>query len=279
MAEERKVRMIEKKIRNFDIHKICNSGQCFRIDRIGEDTYGLVAFGEYLEIGQEGDRLSFSCTEAAFENRWSSYFDLDTDYGDIEGRVDKTDAYLTAAVRCGSGMRILRQDLWEVIVSFIISQQNNIPRIRKCVEALCRNFGEKKENFRGEEYYTFPTAEVLAGHKLEDFSVCSLGYRAKYIWKTAEMVADGEVALDEIEKMDYASARAELMKLCGVGIKVAECICLFALHHVDAFPIDTHIKSMLERHYPEGFPFERYRGIAGILQQYGFYYELWGTDT
>lgn len=268
--------MIKKRIRNFDIHKICNSGQCFRMNLLGENTYGLVAFGEYLEIGQTGDEISFTCTESAFENRWSVYFDMDTDYGAIEKTVDEADAYLTAAVRCGSGLRILRQDLWEVIVSFIISQQNNIPRIKKCVGSLCRNFGERRENFRGEEYYTFPTAEALAGHKLEDFAVCSLGYRAKYIWKTAGMIAGGEVSLDEIEKMDYEAAREELMKLCGVGIKVAECICLFALHHVDAFPVDTHIKDMLENHYPEGFPFERYRGVAGILQQYGFYYELWG---
>lgn len=270
--------MIKRRIQYFDIHKICNSGQCFRMNPVGENRYGLIASGEYLEIVQEGNEISFSCTESEFENRWRSYFDLDTDYGAIEKAVDKTDAYLTAAVRCGSGMRILRQDLWEVIVSFIISQQNNIPRIKKCVESLCRNFGEKRENFQGEEYDTFPSADVLAGHELADFSVCSLGYRAKYIWKTARMIADGEVSLTEIEKMDYEAAKAELMKLCGVGIKVAECICLFALHHVDAFPIDTHIKDMLEKHYPKGFPFERYRGIAGILQQYGFYYELWGND-
>lgn len=269
--------MIKKNIEYFAIHKICNSGQCFRMNPVGDGRYGVVAFGEYLEIGQEGDEVSFFCSEEAFEKRWREYFDLDTDYGEIERRVDQTDAYLTEAVRCGSGMRILRQELWEVIVSFIISQQNNIPRIKKCVEALCQSFGEKRENFRGEEYYTFPEAAALAGRKLEDFSVCSLGYRAKYIRKTAEMIADGTVSLDRIRKMDHEEARTELMRLCGVGIKVAECICLFALHHVDAFPIDTHIRDMLEHHYPAGFPFERYQGIAGILQQYGFYYELWGS--
>lgn len=268
--------MIKKRIKNFDIHKICNSGQCFRLIPIGGNRYSLIAFGEYLEVEQEGGEVSFSCTEQEFEDRWSAYFDPDTDYGAIELSVDASDAYLTEAVRCGSGMRILRQDLWEVIVSFIISQQNNIPRIRKCVDALCRNFGGRRVNFRGDEYHTFPAAEELARHPLEDFSVCSLGYRAKYIWKTAQMVSGGEVSLSEIGKMDYETARAELMKLCGVGIKVAECICLFALHHVDAFPIDTHIQDMLANHYPEGFPFERYRGYAGILQQYGFYYELWG---
>lgn len=268
--------MIKKNIEYFDIHKICNSGQCFRMNPVGEGRYGVVAFGEYLEIGQEGNAVTFSCSGEEFAERWRDYFDLDTDYGEIERRVDKKDAYLTAAVQCGSGMRILQQELWEVIVSFIISQQNNIPRIKKCVESLCRNFGEKRENFRGEAYYTFPEAEVLAGHALEDFSVCSLGYRAKYIRKTAQMVADGTVSLERIRELEYEEARTELMRLCGVGIKVAECICLFALHHVDAFPIDTHIKDMLEHHYPKGFPFERYQGIAGILQQYGFYYELWG---
>lgn len=266
--------MIRKKIRDFDIHKICNSGQCFRMHPVDGNRYRLVAYGEYLEITQEGNNVSFSCTEEEFASRWREYFDLDTDYGAIVESVDEADAYLNAAVQCGAGMRILRQELWEVIISFIISQQNNIPRIRKCVEALCLHFGEKRTTPEGIEYHTFPTPEALAGCSQEELGSCGLGYRAKYIRNTACMIADGRVSLEMIGQMDYEAARAELMKLCGVGIKVAECICLFALHHVDAFPVDTHIKDMLENHYPDGFPFDRYQGFAGILQQYAFYYEL-----
>ena len=270
--------MIKRKIPAFDLHKICNSGQCFRMKPLGENRYGLTAFGEYLEMEQEGEVISFSFFGEEFSRRWEDYFDLYTDYEKMVHAVDQEDIYLTAAVRCGQGMRILRQELWEVIVSFIISQQNNIPRIRKCVESLCIQFGEEKEDFRGEKYYVFPTADVLARKNLEDFAICSLGYRAKYIWNTAKMVADGTVSLSELAGMEYEAARTELMKLSGVGIKVAECICLFALHHVDAFPIDTHIRDMLTIHYPEGFPFERYQGYAGVLQQYAFYYELCGAE-
>lgn len=144
------------------------------------------------------------------------------------------------------------------------------------METLCRSYGEQRVNLRGETYYTFPGPERLAIVSEEELRGCNLGYRAKYISKSAEMVVSGVVDLKEIAGMEYSAAKAELMKLCGVGIKVAECICLFALHHIEAFPVDTHIQDMLRENYPDGFPFERYRGFAGVMQQYAFYYELWG---
>ncbi|MCI8814441.1 MAG: 8-oxoguanine DNA glycosylase, partial [Lachnospiraceae bacterium] len=182
-----------------------------------------------------------------------------------------------AAARLGGGIRILRQELWEMIVTFIISQRNNIPRIRKCVAALCREFGEKGVDFRGKVYDMFPTPLALAQASEETLRGCGLGYRAPYIQKTARMVRDGQVNLDDLFSMDYAGAKVQLLKLCGVGEKVADCISLFALHNIEAFPVDTHIQDTLKR-YPDGFPFERYAGFAGILQQYAFYYELFGTE-
>ena len=268
--------MIKKKIPYFDLGKISNSGQCFRLGKRGEERFVLTAKDRYLEMEQRGETVCFFCEREEFEDIWEDYFDLNADYGQIEKSVDPRDSYLSQAVQYASGVRILRQDLWETVVSFIISQQNHIPRIRKCVETLCRNYGEQKENFRGEAFYTFPKPEILANVSEEELRGCNLGYRAKYIRKSAEMAAAGEVNLKQIAGMDYSAAKEELMKLCGVGIKVAECICLFALHHIEAFPVDTHIQDMLRENYPNGFPFERYQGFAGVMQQYAFYYELWG---
>lgn len=273
--------MIKKQMIDFDLDKISRSGQCFRMDQIrGEEgKYAIIAFGRYLKIEQIKEEVNsyfFSCLEEEWETIWKTYFDYETNYGRIYQKVDNKDAYMREAVLFGSGIRILRQDLFETIICFIISQQNNIPRIKKCVENLCRNFGEKKQNFKEEDYYTFPTPEKLSTLTLEDMKSCGLGYRDKYILKTAQMIKDKEVDLNMLPGMGYEESKKELLKLCGVGIKVAECICLFALHHVDAFPIDTHIQAVLCCHYPEGFPFERYKGFAGILQQYAFYYDIYG---
>lgn len=266
--------MTEQVLADFDIGQIARSGQCFRFRPLAEGRYALVAGGRYIEIVQRGQMVGFDCTEAEFETMWRPYFDLDADYGHYKQAVAKRDAYLQAAVHVGSGLRILRQELWETIVCFIISQQNHIGRITKCVENLCTLFGETCYNKHGEVYHAFPTAERLAGCTAEDLAPIRLGYRAKYIAAAARQVAAGEVDLDAVRGMKYTAARAELMRLTGVGVKVAECICLFALHHIDAFPVDTHIRQMLDAHYPKGFPMRRYKGFAGVMQQYAFYYEL-----
>nr|MBP9530565.1 DNA-3-methyladenine glycosylase 2 family protein [Blautia sp.] len=125
------------------------------------------------------------------------------------------------------------------------------------------------------EYYAFPTVEALSQATEEELRGCGLGYRAKYIAVTARTIASGQISLEKIYDMRYPQAKKELMKLCGVGEKVAECICLFALHHMDAFPIDTHIRQVMDVHYKRGFPNRRYRGMRGIMQQYIFYYDLY----
>ena len=270
-----------KRIKNFDIGQISRSGQCFRLNPAGGGEGGEASAGEYrllaadraLYLRQNGEEIWFSCEEEEWESYWRAYFDWDTDYGAFQAAVDPEDAYMTAACRAGSGIRILRQPLWETIVSFIISQQNNIPRIKGCIEAVCGRFGEEKTDCRGQAYRTFPDAHRLAALSLEDLAPCRLGYRARYILSTARMAAEGEIDLDAVSRLSYGEAKAELMRLTGVGNKVADCICLFALHHIEAFPVDTHIAAMLREHYPQGFPFARYEGFAGVLQQYGFYYE------
>lgn len=266
--------MTERTIPDFDLDQIARSGQCFRFRPLGERHYALVAGGRYLEVSQQGQTVRFDCPEEEFEAVWRPYFDLDADYGRYKSAVAKRDKYLQSAIAAAGGLRILRQELWETIVCFIISQQNNIARITKCVENLCLLFGETCYNKSKQVYNAFPSAERLAACTADELAPIRLGYRAKYILAAARQVASGEVDLDAMRRMDYAHAKAELMRLTGVGVKVAECICLFALHHIDAFPIDTHIRQMLDAHYPKGFPLRRYRGFAGVMQQYAFYYEL-----
>lgn len=259
---------------NFNISQICNSGQCFRMKQLEEDTYSVVAADKYLELTQNGKECVFHCSTDEFETFWKYYFDLDTDYGKYIERIDPKDIYLKSAAEFGFGIRILNQDLWEVIVSFLISQQNNIVRIRRCIQNISEKYGELIEDTNGNSYYAFPAAEVLARIPEDDLKECNLGYRSKYVVRTAKSIVDGEVSLAEIKRMPYKKAREELLRLFGVGEKVADCICLFALHHLEAFPVDTHINQALKQHYHGRFPKRRYKGCEGVMQQYIFYYEL-----
>lgn len=261
-------------IDNFSIEEICRSGQCFRMKELSDGAYEVIALGRYLKVFQEDNKVSFNCSEEEYKEIWTEYFDLNTDYGKIISSIDPTDEYLVNAAKKGDGIRILRQDLWEMIISFIISQRNNIKRIRKCISGLCEEFGEKKTAPDGSVYYDFPTPEALAKADIKNINSHSVGYRDIYIKKAAEAVYYGEFDLDSLWKMDYEKAKETLLTLHGVGEKVANCICLFALHHVEAFPKDTHIIQVLDREYKNGFPFEKYEGYAGIIQQYMFFSEI-----
>lgn len=261
---------------NFSLSQICRSGQCFRMEKVRDNVYCVIAGGQYLEIEQTKTEYIFHCAEEAYQNFWKDYFDIDTDYGAYIGQIDTEDTYLARAAAFGSGIRILRQDLWETIVSFLISQQNNITRIRRCISNICEKYGEKKESAEGIVYYAFPTPEALAGLAEDALMECNLGYRSKYVVRSARSVLSGEVDLNALYGMKYPEAREELLRLYGVGGKVADCICLFALHHLQAFPVDTHIQQAFAKHYPAGFPNDLYEGYQGVLQQYIFYYELFG---
>lgn len=271
--------MITVELDNFSLREICQSGQCFRMWETAEkNTYELIAGDKYLKASQEGSIVNFFCSDMEFICYWVPYFDIDMDYGKYIQTVNPRDRYLNAAVQCGSGIRILHQDLWEMIITFLISQQNNISRIRGCIERLCTRYGEKMES-DSTEYYSFPTPEQLSTATEADLRQLGMGYRARYIVETTRSILTGEVSLDRLYQIKYyRTARKELMKLSGVGEKVADCICLFALHHMDAFPIDTHIRQVLDEHYRRGFPNRRYRGMRGIMQQYIFYYELSGES-
>lgn len=270
--------MVSLTVENFQIDQICRSGQCFRMKEIPGKRYSVIAGSRCLELEQNEKECIFYCEEAEFRDFWEDYFDLREDYGSYIERIAPKDTYLKEAADFGGGIRILRQDLWETIVSFLISQQNHISRIRRCIENICERYGEKKDNGYGESFYTFPEPAVLADLEENALMECNLGYRSKYVVRTARSIVCGEFDLEALKRLPYAEARTELLKLFGVGEKVADCICLFALHQLEAFPVDTHIRQVLQKHYEQGFPADRYSGFQGVLQQYLFYYQLEGDQ-
>lgn len=271
--------MVTKTLKNFSLSQICQSGQCFRMKEKEEGLFAVIAKDRYLEVRQQGERCSFDCEEDEFEGFWKQYFDLEQNYEAYMEAVDPKDGYLNAAMSYGFGIRILRQDLWEMIVSFLISQQNNIVRIRRCIQNICERYGEMRRNVYGEAYFAFPPPQALAGLDEDALRACNLGYRSKYVVRAAQSVLSGERDLERISRMTYPEARKELLQFYGVGEKVADCICLFSLHHLQAFPVDTHISQAMERHYGKGFPKRRYQGFQGVMQQYIFYYELSGKKA
>ncbi|MCM1325268.1 MAG: hypothetical protein NC094_01460 [Bacteroidales bacterium] len=266
--------MVQIKNNNFSLAQISESGQCFRMNELSGGRYALTAHGRYLELMQKEDEIFFDCAEEEFEQIWKEYFDLNTDYGKIIALADAGDLYLQKAADYGKGIRILKQDAWETVISFIISQQNNIKRIRRSIDLLCTRYGEELHTREGRIYHAFPTPKSLAAASLEELYACNLGYRSRYVKQSAQSIATGEVDLEKVGGMEYPHSAGELKKLCGVGDKVADCISLFGLHQLDAFPKDVHINRVLEKQYPDGFPFEKYKGYAGVLQQYLFYYDL-----
>ena len=264
--------------KNFNLEQICESGQCFRMNPLEEEkgAFFLIAGDRFLRARQDEGRIYLDCDENDFQEFWKEYFDLDTDYGKILESIDENDVYLNPAAASCPGMRILRQPVWETIVSFIISQQNNIKRIKKSIELLCKEYGQKNEHKDGAVYYSFPEPGALCRLPEDALMSCNLGYRSKYVVRAAARVESVDFDLKLLKTLGYEDAMEYLKSLSGVGDQVANCICLFALHHIGAFPVDTHIRQILSAHYPGGFPFERYRGYAGILQQYMFYYKIHG---
>ena len=273
--------------KDFSLAAVIDSGQVFRLRHLAEGCYLALSDSHGVVIRQEGEHLLFYCPEEEFHSFWYDYFDLKRDYGKIAASIDPDDAFLTAALAYGQGLRVLKQDLWEMIVSFLISQNNNISRIRNSIEAMCVRFGEEitvewpeagslPPGFSFPRLYAFPTPEALCSGGIEGLSGLGLGYRDKYILRMAQRCCgeEGRAWLRQLKQCDYPGAVSLLLQEFGIGRKVADCICLFALHHVDAFPVDTHIRQILDACYPDGFPFERYEGYAGILQQYMFYYKL-----
>ena len=259
---------------DIDLDAIARSGQCFRWEKQPEGGYRIPFRDRCLYIIQTGGGdFELSCDQGEFDRVWRTYFDLDENYSAIRRRiVPSEDPFLHAAACAGKGIRILRQDPWEITVSFIISQNRNIPAIVRSVDTLCRLAGKPLEDCIGKTFYTFPTAEEILALPPEATARCALGYRDKYVLGAARAVRDGFFDPDIPEDADDTEALERLTSLYGVGEKVACCIALFGLHRLDAFPVDTWIRKALENEYPNGFPADRYRPFNGVYQQYIFAY-------
>ena len=275
----------------FDIGKIFDCGQCFRFDEVGESLhekeFSGVAFGRFVSFAQDGDKLYiYGSTVDEYEGLWKSFLDIERDYAEIERDIllcRPSDA-LSRAVEYGRGIRILKQDSFECIISFIISQNNNIPRIKKIIEALSQKCGEPiaigeemKKHLSGNSLpYAFPSAEAIYELGESGLSALKVGFRAKYIFDAVSRIIDGTHALDEVAKADDTEQAIEMLcEVKGIGIKVASCALLFGFARLDAFPVDVWMKRVGEKYFPEekelsGKLFGQY---AGIAQQYLFYYE------
>ena len=263
-----------------DMKKIADSGQIFRFN-VYDDEFSLVAGDKLLFIKEDKNGYILSCSEKEFNEFWLDYFDLSLDYGDFEKNIPETDVFLKDAAKYSYGIMILNQDKWEMLISFIISQRKSIPAIKSSIEKLAKVYGKKidmkipefiKNIDADTEFYTFPTPKELANADIEALNACSLGYRSPYIEASAKAVYRKDIDLNAIDSLDDEELLKALMSLKGVGIKVANCVALFGYHRIAAFPIDVWIKRMIDEHYDGEFPLELYKGYAGVIQQYIFYY-------
>jgi len=260
--------LLVKEIPYFNLEQIAESGQCFRWFRIEQNKYRIVAFGKCLEVFQEGEKISFDCSQEDYDNIWYNYFDLGTDYAGIIRAVKDEDEFLRRAIDAAGGIRILNQELWEMVISFVISQNNNIPRIKKSIEAICKGIGKQLN----EEVYCFPTYEELKNADKGIISNAGLGYRDEYIIGLCEKNTQ-QMILEASKDMGYEQALKYYMSFKGIGKKVANCICLFGLHQLSACPIDTWMQKIIDEEYDGKMPAWMQGEYAGVYQQYAFYYK------
>ena len=274
----------------FELADVFECGQCFRWNKEENGSYTGVFHKNVINVEKNGDVITFKgVCEGNIEKVCTQYFDLERDYSKIRNELSKIDDNLKNSIEYGKGIRILNQDLWETIISFIISANNNIPRIKLIIDRLSKSYGQKIE-WDGKEYYTFPTAEELRNVKVEDFRKLGLGFRDIRLYETTKMVLNKEVDLDNLKNMSTEKAREELLKLSGVGPKVADCILLFSdLKRFDVFPIDVWVRRVMNELYIkkedetkvtkkeiQAIADSKFGNLQGLAQQYLFY---WKRET
>lgn len=282
-------------VSELDIEKIFDCGQCFRFERVENSKHASefsgVAYGRFVSFAQDGDTLYIYGSDLAdFEAVWRGYLDLDRDYREVERDVlaHSQNSALIAAIEYGRGIRILSQEPFECVISFIISQNNNIPRIKKIIEALSERCGERielcdeaKKHLSGERIpYAFPSAEALCALGEAGLFEMKTGFRAKYIYDASSRVLSGELMLDTVRGEDTESAIDRLCEVKGIGRKVASCALLFGFGKYDAFPIDVWMKRVAEKYFgdeADTLSSRTFGDYAGIAQQYLFYYERWNA--
>lgn len=293
-VEESNNSMVIKGIKNFNIKQILECGQCFRWERITDNNYIVVANRRVIEIIQNGDEVTIeNCNMEEFNNIWLDYFDLNREYIDIKQELSK-DELLRKSVEFGYGIRILNQDPFEMLISFIISARNSIPSIKKTVNKISKKWGDKIE-YKGKTYYAFPTPSQLCDATLEEIQETGASFRSKYIISTVknvnesleakktEKLSDDQLKydLDYIKSLSTDECHAALQNFMGVGAKVADCIMLFSMGKHSAFPVDVWVKRAMIHFYlaPDVslqkiriFGRDKFGELAGMAQQYLFYY-------
>ena len=268
-------------VKDFSISQILECGQCFHFESLSPDEYDIMACGRALHIKQEGTDVTFFDTDTdTYENVWKHYFDMDNDYSAIKEYVVNVDNRLSSAVNSRAGMRLLNQDFFETLISFIISQNKQIPQIKQIVKNISHNFGESVIGYNGGTFYLFPTPEVLNKVSEEELRSCKMGFRAPYIKDACKKVCSGLVTKERLDELSFSDARELLMTIKGVGEKVANCVLLFGLGRREAFPDDVWIKRIMEQMYFEGndtkkdvieaFAVEKFGEYGGYAQQYLF---------
>ena len=273
-------------IKSFELRDIFDCGQCFRWNEQEDGSYTGIIKNGVLNVKKEESNVIFSgLLNEDIEKVCNEYFDLNTDYELIKEKLSTVDDNLKKSIEYGEGIRILNQDLWECIISFIISANNNIPRIKKIIDRISENYGEEII-WNDKKYYTFPTEKELSKASIEDLRKLGLGFRDKRVYTTTKMILNKEVDLDEIIKLDNSNEiREKLFSLDGVGEKVADCIMLFSLKRFDVFPVDVWVRRVMNELYIKNeneekvnktevrkIAEEKFGSLAGIAQQYLFYY-------
>lgn len=281
----------EYKIENidsFELADIFDCGQCFRWNKQDDGSYTGVFKNNVMNVQKSGDTVTFKgICDGNIEEIVRDYFDLDRDYDEIKEQLSKIDENVKTSIEYGKGIRILNQDLWEMIISYIISANNNIPRIKGIIERLSQAYG-KEIDWNGEKYYTFPTAEELKDVSVEDFRKLGTGFRDIRLYETTHMILDGKVNLEQLQNNpNTLEVREQLLSLSGVGPKVADCILLFStLKRFEVFPIDVWVRRVINELYIknpdenkvnkkeiEKLAKEKFGNLAGIAQQYLFYWK------
>ena len=279
-------KVILEGVKNFNIKQILECGQCFRWDKVGEMNYIIVAFGKVLEILQEEDKVTFLNTNKEdFEKIWFKYFDLDRDYDAIKAALSFDDT-LKSSVEYGYGIRLINQEAFELLISFIISARNSIPSIKKTILKISQRWGNEIQ-YKGNIYYTFPTPEMLKDATEDEIRETGASFRSKYIVDTVKNVnddlnnPDGTYNLERIISLSDDECHTVLQAFKGVGAKVADCIMLFSMGKQSAFPVDVWVKRAMMHFYnaEEGslnkiriFGRTKFGQYAGFAQQYLFYY-------
>jgi N-glycosylase/DNA lyase len=279
-VKEEQDRIIIGNVRDFDPVHIFECGQCFRWLKERDGSFTGVVRGKVVNVSMElEDLIIVNSDFNDFCNVWFDYFDLGRDYSEIKKKLCVDDT-MREAIKYGHGIRILRQELWETLISFIISANNRIPRIMKSISVLSAEFGEEI-SFDNKNYYSFPGIDLLSDSSVEQLEVCKGGFRCKYIYNTANIIRQGSINLDVLDTVSTEEARVELTKLPGVGNKVADCTLLFSGKKHDVFPTDVWVKRVMEELYfkreagfneIQEFAKGYFGGLSGFAQQYLFYY-------